>query len=139
MKATKHPVAGKWPVLFVGVLSVLCAALLAACGGGSDEAALSIAQAAGSDADRSAASVQLEGCVVDEFYIPRTGSGVRALSADGRLIGHATSDKDGLFRLQVPARQRVSVALERPGGEALVVRTGDVNLAANGCLRDPRD
>jgi len=137
MKPIKHRVAGKWPVLAVGALSVLCAALLAACGGGSDESAVPVALA--TDADRSATSVQLEGCVVDEFFIPRTGSSVRALSADGRLIGHATSDKDGLFRLQVPARQSVSVALERPGGEALVVRTGSASLSASGCLRDPRD
>lgn len=137
MKSIKHPVAGKWPVLVVGVLAVLCAALLEACGGG--EAALPIAQAAGPAADRSTASVQLEGCVVDEFFIPRTGSSVRALSADGRLIGHATSDKDGLFRLQVPARQSVSVALERPGSDALVVLTGGTNFSVGGCLRDPRD
>ena len=137
MKPIKHSVAGKWPVLVVGVLSVLCAALLAACGGGSDEAALPIAHTVGSDADRSATSVQLEGCVVDEFWIPRTGSSVRALSADGRLIGHATSDKYGLFRLRVPARQTVSIALEL-GDDALVVPTGSAPLSVAACLRDLR-
>lgn len=138
MKSIKCPVAGKWLALGVVVFSALCATLLAACGG-NDESTLPTVHAGGSTADRSVSSVQLEGCVVDEFFIPRTGSSVRALSADGRLIGHATSDKDGLFKLQVPAQQTVSVALERPGGEALVVLTGGANLSVGGCLRDPHD
>ena len=60
-------------------------------------------------------------------------------SADGRLIGQATRDKDGPFRLQVLAWHSVSVALERLAGEALAVLTKGANLCTGGCLRDPRD
>jgi len=137
MKRTQSRAVGPWPVLGLGLFSVLCAALLAASAGGDYEIVPSITHAA-SDAARSAASVQPVGCVVDESCVPRTGGGARTLSADGRLIGQATSDKNGLFRLQAPAWRSVSVVLEWPGGEALVVATGP-RLSASRFLRDPRD
>ena len=102
---------------------------LAACGGGTDEAALPQAQA-------QAQQVRLEGCVVDEHYIPRTGTAVRLLGPDGRLLGHATSDKDGRFTLQVPARQVVSLNVDKEGGETLAVPTGQGTVSVEMCLRD---
>lgn len=132
------PTQGTLFTLTVTLLSILCAALLSACGGGSRDSPVPPARAAGSEAAADVSSVQLEGCVVDEFYIPRTGTTVAVQSGDGRLIGHATSAQDGLFRLRVPARQTVSITVERTGGEALVVLTGRADLVAGACLRDPR-
>lgn len=86
------------------------------CGGGSDDSASPLAHSEASAATRAAASVQLEGCVVDEFFIPRTGTTVRLLGADGRLLGHASSNEDGVFTLQVPAQQVVSVNVDKAGG-----------------------
>ena len=113
------------------------ASLLVACGGGNDDLILPLAQAAAADSKPAPATVQLEGCVVDEFFIPRTGTTVRLLGADGRLLGHATSDKDGVFTLQVPAQQVISVTVDKSGGEALVIPTGRTNLSVGACLRDP--
>lgn len=111
---------------------------LVACGGGGDELNLPLAQAAAANAKPAPATVKLEGCLVDEFYIPRTGTAVRLLGADGRLLGHATSDKDGVFTLQVPAQQVISVTVDKSGGEALVIPTGRTDLSVGACLRDPQ-
>jgi hypothetical protein len=40
-------------------------------------------------------------------------------------------------RLIVPARQALSVATDRPDGEALSVSSGGTNLSLGGCLFDP--
>ena len=122
----------------VALLATLSAALLAACGGGEEDTVAPLAQAMGSKAGTSNASVMLEGCVVDELFIPRTGSRVRVLSADGRLLGQTTSDGDGLFTIRVPAGQTVSVAIDRPDGEGLEVPTGHTGLSVGACLHDPR-
>lgn len=117
------------------------ASLLVACGGGNDDLILPLAQAAAADVKHAPApapaTVRLEGCVVDEFFVPRTGTTVRLLGADGRLLGHATSDKDGVFTLQVPAQQVISVTVDKSGGEALVIPTARTNLSVGACLRDP--
>jgi hypothetical protein len=107
------------------------------CGGGNDELAAPLARTAAGESSASPKSVRLEGCVVDEFFIPRTGTTVRLLGADGRLLGHASSDKNGVFSLQVPAQYTVSVSVDKAGGEALVVPTGRTNLSVGACLRDP--
>ena len=114
-----------------GVLSI------AACGGGNDDTANPLGRTTAGEAARAVASIRLEGCVVDEYFIPRTGTTVRLVSADGRLLGHASSDKDGVFTLQVPAQQTVSVTVDKAGGEALVVPTGRTNLSVGACLQDP--
>ena len=66
-------------ITLIAVLSA-CLLLASGCGGGGGdtEDSPSPAQAAGVDAALQVAWVQLEGCVVDEFYIPRTGAPVRA-------------------------------------------------------------
>jgi hypothetical protein len=139
MKPIKHTVQGAWSALSVTALSVLCAALLAACGGGDSDSdsVVPLVRPAASEAGASATSVRLEGCVVDEYFIPRTGTTVRVVSGDGRLIGHAISDRQGLFTLQVPAHQAVAVSIERVGGESLVVPTGRSDLSVGACLLDP--
>ncbi len=115
-------------------------ALLAGCGGGNDELAPPIHVSAyrlAADVTPTHHWVQLEGCVVDEYFVPRTGTSVLALSADGRLVGTAASDMNGLFRMQVPARQAVSVRIDKPGGETFAVVTGRSNLSVGACLHDP--
>jgi hypothetical protein len=120
------------------VVSGLCATLLAACGG-NDGAAVVAMVASESPAPSSIRSVQLEGCVVDQYYVPRSGSRVRALSADGRLLGDATSGQYGVFMLRVPAREAVSVALVDVGGDALQITTGTVDVTVGACLQHRRD
>lgn len=110
---------------------------LAGCGGGSDDLALAPAQpAAAEQAQRALAQVRLDGCVVDEYYIPRTGTTVRMLGADGRLLGHAISDKSGAFIFQAPSQHQVSINVDKVDGEAMVVSTGQGPLSVTRCLRD---
>jgi hypothetical protein len=118
--------------------AALCAVLLAACGGGGD---------AGPDALRhgserggvAVASVRVEGCVVDEYWEPRTASVVHAVAADGRVLDVATSDLSGVFHLNVPARQTVTIALSGVAGEALDVPVGPANLTVGACLQHRHD
>jgi hypothetical protein len=109
---------------------------IAGCGGGDEDASVPRgAQRAAAEAPPNA--VQLEGCVVEKFYIPRTGTPARALSADGRLLANGASDEAGIFRLIVPAQLALWVSIDRPDGEALSVSTGRSNLSLGGCLFDP--
>ena len=89
-------------------------------------------------ADDAAASVRLRGCVVDAAYVPRAGA-VILRSQDGRLIGRALTDRNGHFVVRVPARQRIDLALEGPGGEAMTVTVGLEDTAVDSCLRDDTD
>jgi hypothetical protein len=115
------------------VAAVAAACLLAACGGGSTDTPPTTTS---SHLTTSAsASVQLEGCVVDQNDQPRA-TRVHAFSEDGRLVATATSSPQGLFQLTVPARQHVNVGLDAPGHESLTLLTGDSKLALGGCLRE---
>ena len=116
---------------------VLCAAL-AACGGSEDAVAVVLVGGEHVAAASAATSVQLEGCVIDQHWAPRGGSPVRVLSADGRLVGDATSDAMGLFRLTVPARQLLTVRLEGPDGEVLFVTTRHEDFSVGTCLQHAR-
>jgi hypothetical protein len=140
-KTSQHQTSRRHP-LAAGTALVAClGALATACGGGNNEPGEPRPVAAyrlSADVTPTDRWVQLEGCVVDEFYIPRTGTPVHALAADGRLVGGAASDMDGVFRVQVPARQSVSVRIDKPGGESLTVVTGRTNLSVGACLRDPQ-
>lgn len=130
---------GRFLVAAIVVVSILCATLLAACGGAEPAAVVALTGSASAAAASSVHSVQLEGCVVDQYYVARTGSPVRARSADGRLLGDATSGQHGVFMLRVPARQTVSVALADSGGEALVIPVGSVDVSVGACLQHRRD
>ena len=119
--------------------ALLLAWLLAGCGGGEDLLPLPVAAA-----PRAAAIVpplpqtlRLEGCVVDEYFIPRSDAPVRALGADGRLLANAQSDSRGEFKLQVPPGQTISLAIDRPGGDVIKVATGQRSRALTTCLLDP--
>lgn len=119
------------------VAAVAAACLFTACGGGGSDAppTTSSANTAASLSSSAPVQVQLEGCVVDQNDQPRA-TRVHAFSEDGRLVATATSSPQGVFQLKVPARQRVSVGLDAPGHESLLLLTGSSNVALGGCLRE---
>lgn len=133
MTSTRTARTTRWLVPGTTVAALLSAGLVAACGGGGEAVASMLGD------ERAAARVRLEGCVVDQDGVPRTGSTVRALAADGRLIGDAASDAQGVFRFSAPARQTVTIALEGADGEGLVVPTGGTDLSVGACLLHGRD
>lgn len=130
----------------------LCALALgiaaAACGGGGDEGAAVAAADASAQASPAAAvvpaarkvaaprSVVVEGCVLDRHYIPTTGTPVRALTADGRLLGNAQSDSHGRFTLRLPAQGEVLLQVGRPQGESLAMRAEAAPANSGTCLLD---
>lgn len=121
---------------------ILCTVALGlvatACGGADDEPVVAEAAAAATRAEIPAVSVSVTGCVLDRFYIPSSGTPVRALSADGRLLGHASSDGHGRFTLQLPSRSDVTLQVDRPDGESMPLRVNATPSAASNCLLDDR-
>ena len=133
-------------MVLIQVLSAIAfGLLLAGCGGGGDEPLAPRAQpvAAAIPAARPApltaplTSVRLEGCVVDEFFQSRAGTDVRALASDGRRIGNAHSDARVAFTLVLPVRQTVSIAVDKPGGDAMRLVTARSSGSLAICLIDP--
>ena len=121
------------------ILCTVALGLLAtACGGGGDESAAAEASMAATRAEIQPVSVSVTGCVLDRFYIPSTGTPVRALSGDGRLLGSASSDGHGRFTLQLPARSDVTLQIDRPDGESLPLRVNATASTAPNCLLDDR-
>lgn len=132
------------------------ALLLAGCGGGGDEPAPAQDRPAPAAGPAEAAagatppppapalqmrapapSVRLDGCVVDEYFQPRSATPVRALAVDGRLLGNALSDERGQFKLHAPAGQDVSLAVDQRHGDVMKVATGHRSRALVTCLVDP--
>ena len=104
---------------------------LAACGGGVEDRAETPSVASVNAAHRAteplAATVTVAGCVLDRHYIPTIGTPVRALAADGRLLGNALSDAQGRFTLRPPAPiggSEVMLQIDRPQGKSLPLRMG---------------
>jgi hypothetical protein len=123
-----------------GSLIIALGIAVAACGGGGDDGAGASAFSP-AIADQHATerlSVMVEGCVLDGFYIPTTGTPVRALSADGRLPGSALSGGHGRFTLRLPARSEVMLQIDRPQGESLPMRVGATPSKWGTCLLDER-
>lgn len=83
-----------------------------------------------------ARSVTVKGCVLDRFYVPTTDTPVRALAADGRLLGSARSDGQGHFTLNLPPHTPVLLQIDRPDGESLPLHTGAVPATPPNCLLD---
>lgn len=78
----------------------------------------------------------VEGCVLDRFYVPHTGTPVRALSADGRLLGSALSDGAGRFELRLPADVTVTLAIDWQEGDSLPMTVGAAPTKSDACLLD---
>lgn len=135
-----------WQVVLIQLLCAIAfGLLLAGCGGGSEEpvALRALVAAAAPPAARPApltaplSTVRLEGCVVDDFFQSRAGSNVRALASNGRLLGNAHSDARGAFTLVLPVGQPVTIAIDKPGGDALRLMTGPSSGSHAICLIDP--
>jgi len=130
-----------------GLSAIALGIAATACGGGGDEGAVAAADtsvqavpaAAGVPAAQKAAaplSVMVGGCVLDRHYLPTTGTPVRALAADGRLLGNAQSDGQGRFTLRLPARTEVLLQVDRPQGETLALRVEAASSNSGTCLLD---
>lgn len=129
MKLVRHTVA-----------ACACACLFTACGGGGSEATADPSTPAEASASitaptATAATVPLEGCVLDLNDRPRA-TAVRALGADGRLVATGRSNAEGVFVLHVPAQSHLTLGLDAPGQETLALLTGSTRLSLGGCLRE---
>lgn len=136
------------------LLGLALALALAACGGvaahddstgtsSASPAAQALSVAVAHDADvvhvayaAAPAFVTVGGCVLDRHYIPTTGTPVRALAADGRLLGNAQSDGQGRFALRLPAHSDVTLQIDRPSGESLPMRVDAAASTSDRCLLD---
>jgi hypothetical protein len=116
----------------ISILAVLLSAplcgLLQGCGGGFETVA-SDAQGAQSNA-----SIRIEGCVVDEYFIPNEGVAVRVFSPDGRALALTTSGRRGDITVTVPAGLPVSLVVDREGGERMSVPPQDRDSVLGSCL-----
>lgn len=121
-----------------GAFAAASIAALGACGGGAGPIGESGPPVAPAATAARLAWVQLEGCVVDAGYLPRTGTPVRALAADGRLLGNGLSDADGRFRLRAPVGATVTLAIDLPGGDRIPFTLGGADAVVETCLTDPR-
>lgn len=106
------------------VLSVL----LQACGGGSETPLPPLA------AQVAPTSVRLEGCVVDQYYVPNEGVPVRVKAADGRTLAVATSGRMGEFVVHVPAGQQAAITVDQGTGEPLATPALDRDRVVDACL-----
>lgn len=113
------------PLFFAAGLA-LSPLLLTGCGGASDEPA--------STQVASAASVRIEGCVVDQYYVPNEGVPVRVTSADGRVLANARSGRMGEFVVQVPAGAAASMAVDRAEGDQMQTPALDRDRVVDACL-----
>ena len=85
--------------------------------------------------------IRVQGCVLDDLYLPRGDVKVRALDVQGRLLGHATSRADGGFQLDVTPVPVLTLAVDRDGGDRLRLRTAMRDARTALCLveGDPAD
>lgn len=123
------------PIRFAhGLFVVVLGLAAAACGGGEQDA--SVAQHVASAREASPQSVKVEGCVLDRHYIPTTGTPVRVLAADGRLLGNAQSDGQGRFTLSLPVHSDVLLQVDRLNGESLPMHVNAQSSIWDQCLLD---
>lgn len=113
--------------------------------------ALALAACGGADADRPASTsgpspevgvlsrtatayVTVEGCVATGVFTPRRAA-VGAVSSDGRLLGTAATNEDGVFVLQLPINTKVDIAVLEPGGYSIGLAVGSRPIVVTACLR----
>lgn len=120
---------------FLPSLAALAAAVvLAACGGGDEGLAQAAVLPAPNAGDEAPGVVRIEGCVAAaNGRAPSVV--VVATDRDGRLLASALSDADGVFRMHVPAQQRVRLAVAAAEPEATELQTGRSAVTVGACLR----
>jgi hypothetical protein len=106
--------------------------MLVGCGGGEINDLPNLAQSARLPA---AASVLLEGCVVDSQWTGAASAAVHVRTEDGRPLGTALTNERGVFVLAVPANSNVVMDTEWGGTGGLALRTGSGSLSVAGCLQ----
>lgn len=99
--------------------------LLQGCGGGGGAEPKAVAVAA---------SVRVDGCVVDQHYVPNEGVPVRVLSADGSTLAYATSGRMGEFSVQVPAGMSTAITVDHTDGDWMPSPALDRNRVVETCL-----
>lgn len=111
------------------IVAALSGLWLAGCGGeGQDRAEAATAPA------QAAASVRLEGCVVDALWLSVPGAAVHARNADGRAMGATVTDSRGVFQITLPANSRIVLDTAAGGQGGAMVDTGSTPLAVPACL-----
>jgi len=134
-----NPAQQHTPSRVARALSTIALGLAAAAcgGGGSDAPDMSATGVKEASAQApSPAFVTVQGCVLDRHYIPTTGTPVRVLAIDGRLLGSARSDAQGRFTLRLPAQRDVLLQVDRPQGETLPMRVDAQARTWATCLLD---
>jgi hypothetical protein len=106
--------------------------MLVGCGGGEVNDLPSVAQSARQPA---AATVLLEGCVVDSQWMGAARAAVHVRTEDGRALGTALTNERGVFVLAVPANSNVVMDTEWGATGGLALRTGSGSLSVAGCLQ----
>jgi len=79
-------------------------------------------------------SVQLEGCVVDSQWLSAAGVAVHVVLADGRAVGTAYTNAQGVFALKVPARSALVLSTDWAAPGAMMLNTGSQAMSASACL-----
>lgn len=108
----------------------LSSLLAAGCGGGGDAAP----QASASRETAATASVQLEGCVVTSQWMGEPDRAVHARTADGRIVGTAFTNRQGVFVITVPARSDVLLDTTFAGPGEISLKTGSGPVSLGACL-----
>jgi hypothetical protein len=106
--------------------------MLVGCGGGEINDLPSVAQSARQTA---AATVLLEGCVVDSQWMGAARAAVHVRTEEGRPLGTALTNERGVFVLAVPANSNVVMDTEWAATGGLSLRTGSGSLSVAACLQ----
>jgi hypothetical protein len=115
-------------VLATAMLSSL---LLAGCGGSDNDSA---EQAQASSPSVAPASVRIEGCVVNSQWGGARDTAVHLRTADGRVLGTAFTNRQGVFVATVPARSAIVLDTAASGPGEIVLNTGNDSMAVGACL-----
>jgi hypothetical protein len=114
--------------------ALLACLSLIACGGGGDGESVKIESDAFGLQAAAPAAMSLEGCVVDAQG-QAASRAVQAPFRDGRIAATGASGADGLFRLNVPAREVLRVEALGAQADGLTIMTGPHAASLGGRLR----
>ena len=113
---------------------VLASALLAGCGGGGVDGAETPQASSQTAAAAAAATVQIEGCVVDSQWMGVAASAVHVRASDGRLLGTAFTNRQGVFVVTVPVQIGIVLDTADSGPGEIALNTGSASLSVGACL-----